>query len=91
MIARLLVIACLLLVPRWALALDIQSVKSDRGVEVWLVENHVNPIVSVGGGFILGSGSVPAGAEGSGLRASGLLDGGAGVYYLAAKQCKDSS
>ena len=78
MIARLLVIACLLLVPRWALALDIQSVKSDRGIEIWLVEDHVNPIVSVAFGFKGGSGYDPAGKEGIAQLASGLLDEGAG-------------
>ena len=78
MIARLLVIACLLLVPRWALALDIQSVKSDGGVEIWLVENHVNPIVSVAFGFKGGSGYDPVGKEGIAQLASGLLDEGAG-------------
>ena len=59
MIVRLVILACLLVVPRWALALDIQSVKSDSGIEIWLVENHVNPIVSVAFGFKGGSGYDP--------------------------------
>jgi zinc protease len=78
MIARFLILACLLVVPRWALALDIQSVKSDSGVEIWLVENHVNPIVSVAFGFKGGSGYDPVGKEGIAQLASGLLDEGAG-------------
>jgi zinc protease len=78
MIARLLIVACLLVVPRWAFALDIQSVKSDSGIEIWLVENHVNPIVSVAFGFKGGSGYDPVGKEGIAQLASGLLDEGAG-------------
>jgi zinc protease len=78
MIARLFLLLCLLLVPRWALALDIQSVKTDSGVEIWLVENHVNPIVSVAFGFKGGSGYDPVGKEGIAELASGLLDEGAG-------------
>jgi zinc protease len=78
MIARLFLLACLLLVPRWALALDIQSVKTDSGIEIWLVENHVNPIVSVAFGFKGGSGYDPVGKEGISELASGLLDEGAG-------------
>ena len=78
MIVRLLILACLLVVPRWALALDIQSVKSDSGIEIWLVENHVNPIVSVAFGFKGGSGYDPVGKEGIAQLASGLLDEGAG-------------
>ena len=78
MIARLFLLACLLLVPRWALALDIQSVRTDSGIEIWLVENHVNPIVSVAFGFKGGSGYDPVGKEGIAELASGLLDEGAG-------------
>lgn len=78
MITRLFVLACLLLAPRWALALDIQSVTSDSGIEIWLVENHVNPIVSVAFGFRGGSGFDPEGKEGLAELASGLLDEGAG-------------
>jgi zinc protease len=78
MIVRLVILACLLVVPRWALALDIQSVKSDSGIEIWLVENHVNPIVSVAFGFKGGSGYDPIGKEGIAQLASGLLDEGAG-------------
>jgi zinc protease len=78
MIARLVILACLLVLPRWALALEIQSVKSDSGIDIWLVENHVNPIVSVAFGFKGGSGYDPPGKEGIAELASGLLDEGAG-------------
>jgi len=78
MIARLVILACLLVLPRWALALEIQSVKSDSGIEIWLVEDHVNPIVSVAFGVKGGSGFDPVGKEGIAQLASGLLDEGAG-------------
>ncbi|HEX6120169.1 MAG TPA: pitrilysin family protein [Dongiaceae bacterium] len=78
MIARLVILACLLILPQGALALDIQSVKSADGIEIWLVEDHVNPIVSVAFGFKGGSGYDPAGKEGLAELASGLLDEGAG-------------
>jgi zinc protease len=78
MIMRLFLLACLLVAPRWALALDIQSVKSDSGIEIWLVEDHVNPIVSVAFGFKGGSGYDPVGKEGIAQLTSGLLDEGAG-------------
>jgi zinc protease len=78
MIARLVILGCLLVLPRLALALDIQSIKSETGIEIWLVENHVNPIVSVAFGFKGGSGYDPEGKEGLSELASGLLDEGAG-------------
>ena len=78
MMMRALILVCLLIAPRWALALDIQSVKSDTGIEIWLVEDHVNPIVSVAFGFKGGSGFDPVGKEGLAELASGLLDEGAG-------------
>ncbi len=78
MIARLLALLCLVVLPRWALALEIQPVKTDTGIEIWLVEDHVNPIVSVAFGFKGGSGSDPEGREGLAELASGLLDEGAG-------------
>ena len=78
MIARLFILGCLLVLPRWALALEIQSVKSDSGIEIWLTEDHVNPIISVAFGFKGGSGYNPPGKEGLAELASGLLDEGAG-------------
>lgn len=86
MILRLFVLTCLLAVPRWAFALDIQSVNGANGIEIWLVESHVNPIVSVAFGFKGGSGFDPAGKEGLAELASGLLDEGAGDVDSAAFQ-----
>jgi zinc protease len=79
-------ILCCLLLPRWAFAIEIQAMKSDSGVEIWLVENHVNPIVSVAFGFKGGSGFDPEGKEGLAELASGLLDEGAGEVDSAAFQ-----
>ena len=78
MIARLFILGCLLVLPRWALALEIQSVNSDSGIEIWLTQDHVNPIISVAFGFKGGSGYNPSGKEGLAELASGLLDEGAG-------------
>lgn len=79
MIRRLLLLillACVL--PRWALAIDIQPVKTPGGIEFWLVEDHVNPIISLALGFRGGSAYDPPGKEGLANLVSGLLDEGAG-------------
>jgi zinc protease len=76
---RALLLVGLLVAPRWALALEIQSVKSDAGIEIWLVEDHVNPIVSIAFGFKGGAAFDPVGKEGLAELASGLLDEGAGT------------
>jgi zinc protease len=68
----------LVLVPRWAFAIDIQSVTNRDGIEIWLVEDHVNPIISVAFGFKGGAGYDPVGKEGLAQLTSGLLDEGAG-------------
>jgi zinc protease len=86
MIRRLLVLLCLLVLPQPVLALEIQSLKSDSGIEIWLVENHVTPIISVAFGFKGGSGFDPVGKEGLAQLASGLLDEGAGDVDSAAFQ-----
>lgn len=78
MIARACILALLVILPRAASALDIQSVKSGSGIEIWLVEAHANPIVSVAFGFKGGAGYDPQGKEGLAELASGLLDEGAG-------------
>ena len=69
---------CLLFVPRLALALEIQNVTNDLGIELWLVEDHANPIVSVAFGVKGGAAYDPPGKEGLAELASGLLDEGAG-------------
>lgn len=79
-------VLALLLVPRLAAALEIQNVANDSGIELWLVEDHANPIVSVAFGVKGGSGYDPAGKEGLAELASGLFDEGAGDLDSAAFQ-----
>ncbi len=74
---------CFVLVPRLALALEIQNVANDLGIELWLVEDHANPIVSVAFGVKGGSAYDPVGKEGLAELASGLLDEGAGQITSA--------
>ena len=69
---------CLVVVPRLALALEIQNVANDLGIDLWLVEDHANPIVSVAFGVKGGAAYDPVGKEGLAELASGLLDEGAG-------------
>jgi len=83
---RLLVALCLLAVPRLALALEIQNVPNDSGIELWLVEDHANPIVSVAFGVKGGSAYDPPGKEGLAELASGLFDEGAGELTSEAFQ-----
>lgn len=64
--------------PRPALAIDIQQVQSASGISAWLVQDHSNPLISVAVGFDGGSSDDPAGKEGLAELASGLLDEGAG-------------
>ena len=61
--------------------LDIKLVKSESGVEAWLVEDHSLPIISMDIGFI-GAGSINESLEKQGLArlASNTMDEGAGEY-----------
>jgi zinc protease len=59
-------------------AVTIQRVKSDAGVEAWLVEDYTVPIISIRFAFEGGSTQDPAGKEGLANLMSGLFDEGAG-------------
>lgn len=61
-----------------AQAFDIQRVVSDGGVEAWLIEDHVNPIIAMN--FAFKGGAAMDSAEKAGLSnmAASLLDEGAG-------------
>lgn len=83
---RLVLALFLVLLPRIALALDIQNIQNDLGIELWLVEDHANPIVAVSFGVKGGSGYDPVGKEGLAELASGLFDEGAGEIDSAAFQ-----
>jgi zinc protease len=81
-----LLLSLCLLAPRLALALEIRNVANDLGIELWLVEDRANPIVSVAFGVKGGSGYDPPGKEGLAELASGLFDEGAGDLAAEAFQ-----
>jgi zinc protease len=88
---RRLVVAFLLLLaahllPGAANAAEIQKVVSPGGIEVWLIEDHSVPVISLAFGFKGGTASDPAGKEGVAMLASGLFDEGAGELDSAAFQ-----
>ncbi len=59
-------------------AVDIQDVRSDKGIEAWLVEDHTVPIVTIRFVFDGGSTQDPPGKEGLANLMTGLFDEGAG-------------
>lgn len=61
-----------------ALAIDIQRVVSDKGIEAWLVEDHRVPVVSLQMAFRGGTATDPVGKEGLSQMVAALLDEGAG-------------
>ena len=74
--AALLIVAALL--PQSATATEIQRVTSPAGIEIWLVEDHTVPVISLAFGFEGGTAADPKGKEGVATLASGLFDEGAG-------------
>jgi zinc protease len=66
----------LLVSPGWAF--DIERVKTPLGIEVWLVQDHTNPIITLNFAFRGGSTQDPKGKEGATQFAAALLDEGAG-------------
>lgn len=85
-ICRLALVLAFLALPRLAAALEIQNVPNEAGVELWLVEDHANPIISVAFGVKGGTAYDPPGKEGLAELASGLFDEGAGDLDSAAFQ-----
>jgi zinc protease len=74
------VLAVLILVG-WATAaraVEVQRVVSPGGVEALLVEDHINPIISLELAFRGGAALDPDGKEGLANLVSGLIDEGAG-------------
>lgn len=63
-----------------AQAMDIQVVKSDSGVEAWLVEDHSVPLIALRFAFQGGSAQDPNGKEGLANFLTTMLDEGAGDY-----------
>ena len=89
LVAGGLVAACLSVfaLPATA-AMDIQEVKSDKGVTAWLVEDYSVPIVTIRFSFDGGNTQDPAGKEGLSELMSGLFDEGAGGLDSDAFQTK---
>ena len=76
--ALALAAAVFVLYPAPAKATQIERVVSPGGIEAWLVEDHLNPIVSLHLAFRGGSALDPKGKEGLANMVSTLLDEGAG-------------
>ncbi|NGO55984.1 M16 family metallopeptidase [Allomesorhizobium camelthorni] len=75
----LLAIFLLILPPLTAhAAMTIQEVKSEKGINAWLVEDHTAPIIAIHFVFDGGNAQDPAGKEGLANLMTGLFDEGAG-------------
>ena len=72
------VVTALLASAVTAHAIDIQKVTTPGGIEVWLVEEHAIPLVTLDAGFRAGSVNDPEGKDGLASMMSSLLDEGAG-------------
>ena len=59
-------------------AIDIQKIVSPKGLTAWLVEDHINPIITVNFAFRGGAALDPAGKEGLANLVASTLDEGAG-------------
>ncbi len=70
--------ASLFMLSSTAHAIEIQVVKSDKGVTAWLVEDHSNPLIAMRFSFKGGATSDPDEKLGMSDFLSGMLDEGAG-------------
>jgi len=68
--------------------MNIQEVKSEKGITAWLVEDHTVPIVAIRFVFDGGAAQDPVGKEGLANLMSGLFDEGAGDLDSDAFQVK---
>jgi len=71
-----------------ASAIQVERVKTPRGLEVWLVRDHTIPVISMRFVFRGGAALDPAGKEGLAEMVSSLLDEGAGDLDSQAFQRK---
>ncbi|WP_184878926.1 M16 family metallopeptidase [Mesorhizobium sangaii] len=69
-------------------AMNIQEVKSEKGIIAWLVEDHTVPIITIRFAFDGGSTQDPVGKEGLANLMTGLFDEGAGGLDSDAFQVK---
>ncbi|WP_353647039.1 pitrilysin family protein [Mesorhizobium sp. WSM2240] len=74
--------------PAGAKRLNIQDVKSEKGIDAWLVEDHTTPITAIRFVFDGGTTQDPAGKEGLANLMSALLAEGAGDLDSDAFQVK---
>ena len=65
-------------IPRAALAVDVQRVVSDKGIEAWLIQDSSNPITTLKFSFKGGSALDPDGKAGLANLAASTMDEGAG-------------
>lgn len=87
--AGLALAACMALAAPPAQAnVDIQQVKSEKGITAWLVEDYSVPIVTIRFSFKGGNTQDPEGKEGLSELMSGLFDEGAGELDSDAFQIK---
>ncbi|HYH71200.1 MAG TPA: pitrilysin family protein [Methyloceanibacter sp.] len=59
-------------------AMDIQRVTSPGGIEAWLVESHVNPLIAMRFAFRGGASQDPVDKEGAAYFVTAMMDEGAG-------------
>jgi zinc protease len=85
-IAAAALLVMLALLPHSAAATEIQRITSPAGIEIWLVEDHTVPVISLAFGFEGGTAADPMGKEGVATLASGLFDEGAGEFDSRAFQ-----
>ena len=72
------VIALAAFAPQFAHAVDVKVVPAAKGVEVWFVEDHTVPVVTMSASIPAGSVYDPRGKEGLAAMAAALMDEGAG-------------
>ena len=84
---RLLFSAVLLLsLTPTARAVTVERVVSPGGIEAWLVQDHLNPIIDMEISFLGGAATDPANRQGVSVMAAALLDEGAGPLKSQAFQ-----
>ncbi|HEY4124141.1 MAG TPA: insulinase family protein, partial [Rhizomicrobium sp.] len=71
-------VALAALAPQLAHAIDVKVVPAGKGEEVWFVEDHTVPIVTMSASIPAGSAYDPQGKEGLSAMAAALMDEGAG-------------
>jgi zinc protease len=67
-------------------AATVQTIRTDSGIEAWLMEDHSIPLLSMSFAFKGGAAQDRAGKPGASAMLAGLLDKGAGVLDAAAFQ-----